>query len=161
MIAIFQQSGIIAQNVAHIIKTQSSPYSAKQMFDLVANFENYPAFLPFCTRASSQSVGDNAVHGTLFIHKGPFRKAFTTHNTMFRDAEPAYIDIKLVNGPFRRLEGEWRFVETDNGCNVTLDLQYDMQSGLLNNALSGVFEWIAKTMVEAFCREAHKVYGSR
>lgn len=145
--------------MAHIIKTQSSPYSAQQMFDLVAHFEHYPDFLPFCTRASSKVVSENQVHGTLFIHKGPFRKSFTTHNTMYRDANPAYIDIKLVNGPFKHLEGEWRFVTTDNGCEVTLDLQYDMKSGLLNSALSGVFEWIAKTMVDSFCQQAHKVYS--
>ncbi len=131
------------------------------MFDLVANFEHYPDFLPFCTRATSRPVGEHAVHGTLFIHKGPFRKSFTTHNTMYRQACPAYIDIQLVDGPFRHLQGEWRFTAGDDGCNVTLDLHYDMKSGLLNNALAGVFEWIAKAMVEAFCKQAHKVYGQQ
>ncbi len=129
------------------------------MFDLVANFEHYPQFLPFCTRAFSQPVGENELHGTLFIHKGPFRKSFTTHNKMYRHAQPAYIDIKLVNGPFRQLEGEWRFVANGKGCEVTLDLTYDMKSGVLNSALSKVFEWIAVTMVEAFCQQAHKAYG--
>ncbi|PIE45628.1 MAG: ubiquinone-binding protein [Gammaproteobacteria bacterium] len=146
--------------VAHIIKTQSSPYSAEQMFDLVANFEHYPDFLPFCSKACSRFVGNNQVHGTLFIHKGPFKKAFTTHNTMYRDAEPAYIDIKLVNGPFKTLYGEWRFMDNaQGGSQVTLDLCYDMKSGFLTGALSSVFEWIAKAMVESFCREAHKVYS--
>lgn len=129
------------------------------MFELVANFEHYPDFLPFCTRAISKTVGENQVHGTLFIHKGPFRKSFTTHNTMLSDNDPMKIDIQLVNGPFRRLTGEWRFVEKSEGCEVTLDLDYDVKSGLLNNALSGVFEWIAKAMVDAFCQEAHQVYG--
>lgn len=78
---------------------------------------------------------------------------------MFRDEVPARIDIKLVNGPFKQLEGEWRFVETENGCEVTLDLTYDMKSGFLNSALSGVFEWIAAAMVDAFCKESDKVYG--
>lgn len=128
------------------------------MFALVANFEHYPEFLPFCTRANSHEVGENEVHGTLYIHKGPFKKSFTTHNTMFPNEVPAKIDIQLVNGPFKQLEGEWRFIETDNGCDVTLDLNYDMKSGFLKNALSGVFEWIAQSMVEAFCQEAHKVY---
>lgn len=145
--------------MAHIIKTQSSPYASEQMFELVANFEHYPEFLPFCTRASSRQVGDNEVHGTLFIHKGPFRKSFTTHNTMYRDHEPPYIDIQLVNGPFKTLNGEWRFIPNESGCEVILDLTYDMKSGFLNHALSSVFEWIAKTMVESFCNQAHKVYS--
>lgn len=145
--------------MAHIIKTQSSPYSASQMFDLVANFEHYPDFLPFCTRASSKIIKENEVHGTLFIHKGPFKKSFTTHNTMFRQATPQRIDIQLVNGPFKQLKGEWRFQETETGCEVTLDLTYDMKSGLLNSALSSVFEWIAKSMVESFCQEAHQIYS--
>lgn len=130
------------------------------MFDLVAHFEHYPDFLPFCTHANSRSVGENQVHGTLFIHKGPFRKSFTTHNTMFREEQPLRIDINLVNGPFKQLEGEWLFRTTERGCEVTLDLSYDMKSGLLNHALSSVFEWIAKTMVESFCQEAHQVYSS-
>lgn len=131
------------------------------MFDLVEDCNRYPEFLPFCTRATAQYVGENELHGTLFIHKGPFRKSFTTHNTMFREANPAKIDIKLVNGPFKHLEGEWRFTETEKGCDVTLELQYDMKSGLLNNALSGVFEWIAHAMVEAFCKESERIYGQQ
>ncbi|MBS9777499.1 MAG: type II toxin-antitoxin system RatA family toxin [Gammaproteobacteria bacterium] len=131
------------------------------MFDLVADCNRYPEFLPFCTRAIGTPVSENELHGTLFINKGPFRKSFTTHNTMYRDAQPARIDIKLVNGPFKQLEGEWRFEETNDGCQVTLDLAYDMKSGLLNNALSSVFEWIAKSMVEAFCVESEKAYGKK
>ncbi len=151
---------IIRENtVAHIIKTQSSPYTAMQMFDLVENCEHYPEFLPFCTRAISKPISDDELYGTLFINKGPFKKSFTTHNKMYRDAEPPFIDIKLVNGPFKRLDGEWRFVETEAGCQVTLELTYDMKSGLLNGALSSVFEWIAVTMVEAFCEQAKKRYG--
>lgn len=132
-----------------------------QMFDLVENCEHYPEFLPFCTRAISEPINDNELRGTLFIDKGPFKKSFTTHNKMYRQAEPPYIDITLVNGPFKTLEGEWRFAETASGCEVTLELVYDMKSGLLNGALSGVFEWIAKSMVEAFCGQAHKRYGKR
>lgn len=131
------------------------------MFDLVEDCNRYPDFLPFCTRAVGKYISDNELHGTLYIHKGPFKKSFTTHNTMFREENPARIDIKLVNGPFKRLEGEWRFVATDTGCDVTLELQYDMKSGLLNNALSGVFEWIAKAMVDAFCKESERIYGQQ
>ncbi len=129
------------------------------MFKLVEDCNHYPDFLPFCRQAVGQYIGENELHGTLFIHKGPFKKSFTTHNTMYRDETPARIDIKLVNGPFKQLEGEWRFTETANGCEVTLDLHYDMKSGLLNSALSGVFEWIAKAMVEAFCKESERIYG--
>ncbi len=145
--------------MAHIIKTQSSPFSVEQMFNLVEDCNRYPDFLPFCSQAVGEYIGENELYGTLFINKGPFKKSFTTHNTMYRDENPARIDIKLVNGPFKKLEGEWRFVPTDNGCQVTLDLYYDMKSGLLNNALSNVFEWIAKSMVEAFCEESEQIYG--
>ncbi len=132
-----------------------------QMFDLVENFEYYPDFLPFCTRAISRPIGADELHGTLFINKGPFKKSFTTHNKMYRDSVPPYIDIKLVNGPFKQLEGYWRFVDGEAGCEVTLDLTYDMKSGLLNHALSSVFDWIAVTMVDAFCEQAHKIYEAK
>lgn len=130
-----------------------------QMFDLVQDCKHYPEFLPFCTHAISKSISENELYGTLFINKGPFKKSFTTHNKMYRYGNPPRIDITLVNGPFKTLEGEWRFVKTETGCEVTLDLAYDMKSGLLNNALSSVFEWIATSMVESFCQQAHKRYG--
>ncbi|MPV85356.1 type II toxin-antitoxin system RatA family toxin [Ostreibacterium oceani] len=140
----------------HIIKTQNSPYSAEKMFELVANFQAYPDFLPFCTAAHGEPVAPNEVHGTLSIHKGPFTKSFTTHNTMYPDETPKKIAIALVNGPFSQLTGEWRFVDTASGSEVTLDLQYQMATGFFNQALSGVFDWIAKSMVDAFCQEAHR-----
>ncbi|MGY0399714.1 MAG: type II toxin-antitoxin system RatA family toxin [Ostreibacterium sp.] len=146
--------------MTHIIKTQSSPYSSEQMFDLVADCNHYPDFLPFCKRATGIPVGKNQIHTTLFIHKGPFRKSFTTHNTMCRDETPARINVKLVNGPFKKLEGHWLFTEVEDGCRVILELNYDMKSGLLNSALSGVFEWIVTSMVEAFCSRANKIYGN-
>lgn len=141
--------------VTHIIKKKSAPYSKAQMFDLVANFERYPAFLPFCQRATLKHLADNIVEGTLYIDKGPFKKSFTTRNELIK---PDKITIELVNGPFKNLQGEWRFDELNNQCQVTLDLSFDMKPGLFNKALSGVFEVIAKAMVDAFCKEADKLY---
>lgn len=66
----------------------------------------------------------------------------------------------MVDGPFKNLQGEWRFDEVNNHCKVTLDLSFDMKPGLFNKALSGVFEVIAKAMVDAFCKEADKLYQS-
>lgn len=59
--------------MTHIIKTKSAPYSKAQMFDLVADFEKYPNFLPFCHRATLKSLSDNLVQGTLYIDKGPLK----------------------------------------------------------------------------------------
>ncbi len=137
-------------------RTQTSPYSKQQMFDLVSNFELYPDFLPFCQRAEARNIADNQVEGTLYINKGPFKKSFTTRNTLI---EPDKILIRLVDGPFRQLEGEWRFEEITTGhCQVTLELTFDMKAGLLNKALNGVFEVIAKTMIDSFCKKADLLY---
>lgn len=143
--------------MAHIIKTKLTRYDKSQMFDLVADFERYPDFLPFCQRAVAKYLPDNQIQGTLFINKGPFKKSFTTHNTLIK---PDKIIIELVDGPFKKLQGEWRFDEIDNQCKVTLDLSFDMSAGLFNKALSGVFEVIAKAMVDAFCKEADRLYQS-
>lgn len=123
------------------------------MFDLVANFDDYPQFLPFCDRAIAKPVNDNQIEGTLFINRGPFKQSFTTRNT-FHPKEK--IIIELVNGPFRQLEGEWRFEDSTSGSLVTLDLTFDMKNSLLKFAMSGVFEVIAKSMVDSFCKEAHR-----
>lgn len=146
--------------MTHIIKTHSTPYSAEQLFDLVADFERYPTFLPFCTHASTQRISDDQVNGTLFVSKGPFKKAFTTQNTMQRHSNPPQILIHLVNGPFKTLDGHWQFIDHQHGSDVKLDLNFEMAASLLHYPLSSAFSWIAEAMVEAFCQQADSVYGS-
>ena len=135
------------------------PFTAPDMFSLVADVERYPRFLPWCRSATVHARAPNEVTASLEIARGPVRRSFTTRNRM---AEPERIDIELVDGPFSYLDGRWSFEETGaRGCRVGLDMRFEISSRVLARVLAPLFEEIARTMVDAFCRRAHQVYGSR
>ena len=84
-------------------------YSAEQMFDLVNDIEKYPEFLHWCRGARVDVRQGNTIEATLDIGVLGFQRSFRTRNTLRR---PDRISIELVSGPFRRLRGEWKFVDS-------------------------------------------------
>jgi ribosome-associated toxin RatA of RatAB toxin-antitoxin module len=134
------------------------PYSAAEMFSLVDDIEAYPAFLPWCSGAEVERRNDDTVVATLELHKGGLSKRFTTRNTRH---EYSAIDIALVGGPFRRLAGGWQFHELDEGCRVSLDLEFAFDSKLVDMMFGAFFEETCKSLVDAFTRRAVDIYGLR
>jgi ribosome-associated toxin RatA of RatAB toxin-antitoxin module len=133
------------------------PYTAEAMYQLVADVETYPEFLPWCRSAGiEQSNGDQVV-ARIQMARGPVKKTFTTRNRL-RPGES--IRMSLVEGPFKHLQGEWRFTPLGNeGSKIELHLEFDFSSALLKATVGPVFQRIAETMVEAFCKRAHSLYG--
>ncbi len=133
------------------------PYSPAQMFALVDDIESYPDFLPWCASAKVHSRTEDEVRATIEIAKGAVRRSFTTLNRLQRDK---MIEMRLLEGPFRHLEGFWRFDPIDDrGCRVSLDLDFEFASAALSLLVGPVFQQIANTLVDAFCRRAEEVYG--
>ena len=133
-------------------------HSAQEMFSLVSDVESYPRFLPWCDRASVSERGAGRTVATLRIKLGILREEFTTEN-LERAGER--IDMKLVSGPFRSLEGGWRFTPlSERACKVELSLRYEFASGLLQKAVGAAFDEIANSLVDAFARQADLRYGA-
>ena len=133
------------------------PYAASEMYALVADVEKYPGFLPWCRDARVREPGEDTVEASLEIGRGPIRKSFTTRNTMVPDSR---IDIGLVDGPFKHLQGRWEFMTLDGaGSRIALNLEFELSNALLRRTLGPVFSEIANTMVDAFCRRAKQLYG--
>jgi ribosome-associated toxin RatA of RatAB toxin-antitoxin module len=133
------------------------PYSAAQMFDLIAAIDAYPRFLPSCTAARQVAVGPDAVEATIEISYLGVRSRFTTRNRL---EHPEKITLELVDGPFRRLTGAWTLAALgDAGCRVHLLLQYEFAAGALGRAIAPVFERLAGSLVDAFVREAQVRHG--
>lgn len=133
------------------------PYAASKMYALVADVEKYPGFLPWCRNARVRAPGEETVEASLEIGRGPIRKTFTTRNVMIRDSR---IDIGLIDGPFKHLQGCWQFMTLDGaGSRIVLDLEFEFSNALLRRALGPLFSEIANTMVDAFCRRAKELYG--
>lgn len=143
----------------HISRSAEVPFPAPDMFNLVADIERYPQFLPWCRSATVHTRTPTVVTASLEIGRKPIRKSFTTRNRMVGSER---IDIELVDGPFSHLDGCWSFdAMAARGCRIGFEMRFEISSGVLARVMAPLFEEIAKTSVDAFCRRAWQVYGAR
>lgn len=132
-------------------------HSAEQMFDLVDAVEAYPQFLPWCDEAHVIHRDAVRTRARIHINYHGIKQSFTTENTK---EPPRRMAVKLVEGPFRVLDGEWRFtVLAQCGCRIDFRLHYEFSGKLLDMLVGPVFSYIANTMVDAFVARADKLYG--
>jgi ribosome-associated toxin RatA of RatAB toxin-antitoxin module len=131
--------------------------SAERMFELVDHCEDYPLFLPWCSQTEVKYRDAQKTVATLHVNYHSVKTAFTTEN----DKEyPQAMKILLVDGPFRRLEGAWRFrILAENACKIEFQLHYDFSSKVFEKVIGPVFSHIANTFVDAFVRRAAQVHG--
>lgn len=143
--------------MAVVEKTVLIEHSARQMFELVDRCEDYPQFLPWCSQTELKFRDDSKTVATLHINYHSVKSCFTTEN----DKEiPARMNILLVDGPFRRLEGAWHFrALAENACKIEFRLHYEFSSKVFEKVIGPVFSHIANTFVDAFVRRADQVYG--
>ncbi len=135
------------------------PYSAHQMFELVNNIEDYPRFLPWCAASHIISRTEKEVEATLDISWSGFHKSFTTLNILHPGER---MELKLISGPFRHLEGRWNFQTLgEQGCKIIMDLEFELTGNFLDKMFQPIFNQIANSLVEAFCKRAVEVYGPR
>lgn len=135
------------------------PYTADQIFDVVNDVAAYPDFLPWCDESKIIESTESALIASLTISKSGMRQSFTTRNILNR---PQRMSLKLVDGPFKTLEGDWRFTQLgEDGCRIEMTLIFEMDSRLAGMMLGRVFEKAADTLVDAFCRRADSLYGGR
>ncbi len=133
-------------------------HSAQQMFDLVADVERYPQFLPWCGGGELEFSSAHRQVAKLTIDFRGIRQSFSTENELH---SPHQIAIRLRDGPFSALDGHWQFnTLRHDACKVEFRLDYAFKSGLLGQALIPVFDHIARSFVDAFVRRADQVYGS-
>lgn len=133
-------------------------HTAEQMYGLVDAVEEYPKFLPWCGGATVLHRDERVTRATIVINYHGIRQSFTTENAK---QPPAQMEIRLVEGPFRRLEGTWRFLAlAGHGCKVELSLHYEFSGRVLEKLVGPVFNHIANNLVDAFARRAEQVYGT-
>jgi len=145
--------------VATVKKSALVLYSAAEMYALVGDIEAYPQFLPWCRSTTILSRNEDEVRATIEMAKGGVHKSFTTCNRMQRHK---MIDIRLLEGPFKRLEGYWRFEPLRaDASKVSLDMEFEFANQLLRVAVEPVFKQIANSLVDAFCTRAVDLYGKR
>jgi ribosome-associated toxin RatA of RatAB toxin-antitoxin module len=140
-------------------RTALVPFSAYEMFSLVDDVESYPDFLPWCNDAEVHNRTEKTVEATLELHRGSISKHFTTRNTLLKYEA---IELALVGGPFRHLAGGWRFRELGNeGCKVSLELDFEFDSMLVDMMFGSFFEETCNSLVDAFTRRAATVFDRK
>jgi ribosome-associated toxin RatA of RatAB toxin-antitoxin module len=142
--------------MAQVNKSALVPHSASRMFELVDAVEKYSQFLPWCSGSRCDFRDASITRATLDISYRGVRQSFSTENAK---TPPVLMQIKLIEGPFKTLEGAWRFTDLGAGCKVELGLQYEFSSRLLEKLLGPVFGYVANSMVDAFVERAQSVYG--
>lgn len=143
--------------MAAVQKSVLVPYGAEQMFELVERVEDYPQFLPWCGGATILERTAEETLARLDIDYHGVRAQFTTAN---RTERPELIVIALRSGPFRRLDGTWRFTGLGAGASkVELALRYEFANAVLERLIGPVFSRIAHTFVDAFVARAETIYG--
>lgn len=143
--------------MADIMKSVLVGYPAAQMFELVDAVEKYPEFLPWCGGTRLLHRDQTLTRATILINYHGVKQSFTTENTK---EPPRLMEIRLVEGPFRHLDGTWRFLDLGGrGCKIEFRLHYEFSSKLLEKLVGPVFHYIANTFVDAFTRRARQVYG--
>src|SRR5215831_18328332 len=143
--------------MAGVQKSVLVSHAAERMFELVERVEDYPRFLPWCAAATVLERSESETIARLDIHYRGVRAHFTTANRIER---PERIVIALRSGPFRHLDGTWRFTPLgDVGSKIELTMGYEFASGVLERLIGPVFGRIAHTLVDAFVHRADAVYG--
>ena len=127
-------------------------HPVEQVFDLVADIERYPEFLKGCVGADILKRDDDEVTATLRLSRAGISHGFTTQNRMQR---PHRIDLALVDGPFSRFAGHWSFLALgDDACKTTLQLHFELASGIASVAAGKLFDKVALDLVDAIVNRA-------
>jgi ribosome-associated toxin RatA of RatAB toxin-antitoxin module len=125
------------------------------LYRLVEDVERYPEFVPGCTAAQVLERADNQMIARLAVRRGLLRTEFTTRNVL----DPGHsVYMHLVQGPFRVLEGHWRFTPVaSNGCRIELALQFEFSNALKSALFDPLFEQTAGSLVRAFAVRAQQL----
>ncbi len=137
-------------------RSSLTTYTAAQMFALVNDVARYPEFLPWCSGARVQSISPEETIAELKVERGVLRTEFSTRNVLRPDAQ---INMRLMHGPFRHLQGEWRFEAIGTrGSRVKFRIEFEFKNRLTAAAFNAVFEALCGNIIEAFLARAQRIY---
>ncbi|MFT6024146.1 MAG: coenzyme Q-binding protein COQ10 [Ascidiaceihabitans sp.] len=142
-------------------ETKFLPYSAQQMYDLVADVALYPEFLPWCSAARIRSTVKNGesveMLADLVISFKVFRERFGSRVVLWPEARK--IDTEYLDGPFKYMKSNWAFEDTTGGCNVTFFVDFEFKNAILRGIIGVVFNEAMQRIVRAFERRADDLYS--
>jgi len=131
-------------------------HSASDMYQLVRDVPAYPCFLSWCTATLVHEQSDGMQTASLTVSVAGVIQQFTTNNTLHANER---IDMQLLKGPFKNLQGSWCFDQLGgDGCKVSLKLDFEMRSGPVARVFGKGFGRIADRLLDDFCKRADEVH---
>jgi coenzyme Q-binding protein COQ10 len=132
------------------------PYTPEQLFDLVADVEKYPEFLPWCISCEITRREKSAVYADLVIGYKMVREKFGSRVTMKR---PGHIHVEYLSGPMKYLSNHWKFIpEKDGGCTIDFFVDFEFKNFILQKLMGLFFNEAVRRMVVAFEGRARALY---
>ena len=133
------------------------PYTAQQMYALVDDIKAYPSFLPWCRSSHELERAENTVTASIEIAHSGFNQTFTTTNV---NVDSESIQMSLVKGAFKYLNGNWSFQSLgEQGCKVTFNLEFEFSNRIVGMTFGPLFGKLAGGLMDAFTKRAKEVYG--
>jgi coenzyme Q-binding protein COQ10 len=129
----------------------STCFRVQDLFDIVADVESYPEFLPFVSAARIESAKDDIIIAQLVIKYKIFRSCYTSRIKLIR---PQEIIVELVEGPFKHLKNYWKFIEEPEGSRIEFMIDFELKSSFLEELVSSEFDKYAKKLMDAFIKRA-------
>ena len=131
-------------------------HSAMDMYRLVEAVPAYPQFLSWCSATKVHEQNNETQKASLTVVVAGIRQHFTTMNTLVSGER---VEMKLLEGPFKNLQGQWCFVQLgSDGCKISLELDFEMNTGPMASMFGKGFGKVADRLVEDFCKRAEMVY---
>lgn len=134
------------------------PYKPEQLYDLVADIERYPEFLPWAVAARIRTRNGNVVVADMVIGFKVFRERFTSRVVLER---PDRIDVTYKEGPFKYMQNHWVFLPHPVGCELDFFVDFEFHSRILDKLIGALFDEAVRRMVAAFETRAKKLYGEQ
>ena len=139
----------------YINKSEKINVNKETIFNLINNVDEYENFLPWCSSSIILSDDDETMSAEIEISKSLVNWKFTTKNII---QKYKIIKLQLIDGPFKHLEGYWKFDEIDKyNTNVTLYLEYKFDNKLIEMSIKPVFSTIMSSILDSFISEAFKL----
>ena len=131
-------------------------HSAMDMYRLVADVPAYPQFLSWCAATVVHEQDSEFQKASLIVLVAGIRQQFTTINSLYAGER---VEMRLLEGPFRDLQGEWSFLQLgDDGCRISLELEFEMLAGPMAVLFGSGFGKVANRLLDDFCKRAEEVY---
>lgn len=142
--------------MSSIRRAMQVPYSAAQMYSLVNDVTKYPEFLPWCEACEVVSSDDDGMTASVTVSKAGFNRTFKTLNTFEKDQT---ITVRVKDSLFSTLHGVWSFTPQNEGSEISFSLDFQFKNALIKMTFGRLVEQLANTVVSAFAKRAHALYG--